>query len=74
MSWPALATLASCSSTGSDGCWCFMWRRESVARGLVSVMPQPCTTSTPSASWYQRMSDGGGAEPPQVTLDSAERS
>ena len=37
-------------------------------------MPQPWTISTPSASQYQRISEAGGAEPPQVTRLSLDRS
>mmetsp|Transcript_36257 Transcript_36257/g.93491 ORF Transcript_36257/g.93491 Transcript_36257/m.93491 type:complete len:260 (-) Transcript_36257:688-1467(-) len=37
-------------------------------RGLVSVIPQPCRKSTPSASPYQAISAEGGAEPPHVSV------
>src|SRR5262245_65933962 len=37
-------------------------------------MPQPWIISTPSVSQYQRMSDGGGDEPPHVTRESRDRS
>ena len=49
-------------------------RRLMVASGEVSVMPQPCTISTFSSSQNQRISDGGGADPPQVTRSSDDRS
>ena len=72
MSWPALATFSNCASSLMDNWLRFITRRDSVASGDVSVMPQPCTISTFNASQYQRISDGGGAEPPQVSRSNAE--
>ena len=45
-------------------------RREIVASGLVSVIPQPWIISTPSFSQNQRINETGGADPPQVTRSS----
>ena len=74
MSSPAFATFSNCASSESSRCRRFATRRESVPSGFVSVMPQPWITSTPSRSQYQRMSETGGAEPPQVSRSSFERS
>ena len=48
--------------------------REVAARGLVSVMPQPCTIGTPKRSSKARISDSGTAEPPHLTSVRLERS
>ena len=64
---PAFAALWNCSSSESRICERLATLREIVPSGFVSVMPQPCTISTPSVSQYQRISDTGGADPPQVT-------
>ena len=74
MSWPAFPTFSNCSSSDIPRCLRFMSRRDNVASGLVSVMPHPWIISTPKVSWNQRMSDAGGADPPQVTRDSDDRS
>ncbi len=48
--------------------------RVSVPRGLVSVIPHAWIISMPRVSQYQRISEGGGADPPQVRCRSFERS
>ena len=74
MIWPALATFSNWASSDSESWLRFITRRDSVAKGEVSVMPQPWIISTPKVSQYQRIKEGGGAEPPQVSLERLERS
>ena len=41
--------------------------------GLISVMPQACSTCTPYSSWKVRIIAGGQAEPPITVLFSVEK-
>jgi hypothetical protein len=40
---------------------------DTVPSGLISVIPQACSTSTPKSSWNARIIAGGQAEPPITT-------
>ena len=71
---PAFAEFSNCWSSDNLRWERFATLRDRVPSGLVSVIPQPCTISTPYLSQYQRISDTGGAEPPQVSRDNLLRS
>ena len=43
-----------------------------VPSGLISVMPQACSTLTPKSSWNVRIIAGGQAEPPITVARSVE--
>ena len=62
---PCLQHKACFSSTAMA--WCWRLGRLASATGLASVMPQACTTSTPSAA-NRSIITGGQAEPPIPTL------
>ena len=71
---PAFAMLSNCCSSVRLRWDLLATLRLRVPSGLVSVIPQPWIISTPSSSKYQRISDTGGALPPQVSRDSLLRS
>ena len=52
---------------------CFALKVVAVPSGLISVMPQACSTSTPYSSWNARIIAGGHADPPITTRFSVEK-
>jgi hypothetical protein len=51
---------------GASSARCRAWSLHTDPSGLVSVMPQACTTCTPWRSWKDCTMAGGQAEPPMM--------